>query len=650
MRPVTLNLHVLIRNPVNDNPWPGDATTINFNDAACPSVDGDSPSFKVEQGFVVFGEVWTYYTQAQATALIPDWVADELEWHPATKIYCSNNPSNFWVVSESFFDVLAELNNCCGTPSIQTDGFIYNMSGRELDPAGPNAPCGSPASFKALFVKGNGETRNLAISVLVYVYNDGQTIGVADYWPGWYLKPFTATDQLVLNWPQDFIGVTLGGSTIVDNEDVATPPGSYNASTFDNGQVQIQIYITDLDEEETFVNKIEAYKLPGTICDGRVASRMMTFNDEIPTPGYPVGVFNVNGDFISVVGDQAGYIAAWNSNPANSALGTITAGPTPLEFRAPAGAVLRGCRYWEIESTGRCGLFVSALDRVRVNNTTVLGSTGSQLQNFRTFDLFEGMENYRLRNDEFGRVLDIAVTGTQVVRVFHSEGYFAGILSSVVVWATISPNVASTIDSADNRGIQGKLPQNLEQLIICTKEGVNNDELDPGNIENWSELQNIKGFAGYISRFGKTEITGAGHNFDAWLDLIAGQNPEALESLFIFLQQGQPGQTTGDSAGLGRFPNLQFISFEVSAYPFDIAGMGDFPLITGLLYVTHQQYGYDPITSVEVDQMFIDLADRLDGVIPGAPGVIRLQTFSAAATSTSAAARAYLQGQGWIIS
>jgi YD repeat-containing protein len=94
---------------------------------------------------------------------------------------------------------------------------------------------------------------------------------------------------------------------------------------------------------------------------------MQTFNGT-NTIGYPVGVFNVNGQLIGNATTSAEFVAMWNGNAANQAVGTIVATADPLKFNITVNAGktpppnVTGCRYYQVD------LPFNKIDAIRVAN------------------------------------------------------------------------------------------------------------------------------------------------------------------------------------------------------------------------------------------------------------------------------------------
>lgn len=294
MRPVTLNLGVLIRDPVNDNAWPGADEVIEFNDATCPAVDDEETSWLVEQVFVVMGydsnqgdslpapAGWQVFSMEEATPLIPFWFAEDLEFHAATKITCSNDPDNFYVVGDSFYDVVNAFNVCCGAPNIQTQALSLKLSNRDLEP-GVEYPCGTQAVFTWLVIYGNNETRpNLSARFDIVLTRADMSESLAGSFSSFVLPP---TGQIKKAWPDDFIGMTIDGINLVANT-VPPGPSDRQVKDFDFGTIQVTANVLD-ENFDVIITDSNTWALPGTQCG---AGCISPYPDPITFPPATLGV------------------------------------------------------------------------------------------------------------------------------------------------------------------------------------------------------------------------------------------------------------------------------------------------------------------------------------------------------------------------
>jgi YD repeat-containing protein len=81
---------------------------------------------------------------------------------------------------------------------------------------------------------------------------------------------------------------------------------------------------------------------------------MQTFNGT-NTIGYPVGVFNINGQLIGNATTSAQFVTLWNGNAANQSVGTLVATSDSLKFNLTVNAGkspppgVTGCRYYQVD-------------------------------------------------------------------------------------------------------------------------------------------------------------------------------------------------------------------------------------------------------------------------------------------------------------
>jgi hypothetical protein len=276
MRDLLLQLNVLQEPEGPSNAWPGIQESVDFSDVTCPSVDGDTPYWKITLGFVVMGfdasasdslpapDGWQFYDQGEATDLIPLWAAQSLEWHAATKIECSNNPDNAYLVSDSYYDVLDDFNICCGTPTIQTQVLALKASHGPLDP-GSCPSCGKEAVFKSLAIKGTNDTRTLA-SMFRYILRSSDNL-IEEIFELDASIPLTAVNSRTMRWPDDFIGLTsLGDITLIANDQEPIPGSTRRVLDFDCGTIEVQSLYWDVDDDLNITTATNTWALPITNC------------------------------------------------------------------------------------------------------------------------------------------------------------------------------------------------------------------------------------------------------------------------------------------------------------------------------------------------------------------------------------------------
>jgi hypothetical protein len=276
MRDLNLSVSVLQSQSEAFNAWPGNTQTVEFSDATCPSVDSDTPYWKISLVFVVFGfdasasdsfpapDGWQIYTPEEAQDLIPIWAAQSLEWHAATLIECSNNPDNFYLVSDSYFDVLNSFTLCCGTPSIPTQVFALKQSSKALEP-GQTYPCGTEAIFKWLAIFGNEDPplNDVTYAFHFYLRDAANTIELLFFLAD--AVPFTTTVQQTLSWPSQFIGLSsIDSKTLIENDQVPGPD-QYRVADFDGGTIEVRTSVVQ-GGDTLLMQQVNTWALPNTNC------------------------------------------------------------------------------------------------------------------------------------------------------------------------------------------------------------------------------------------------------------------------------------------------------------------------------------------------------------------------------------------------
>jgi hypothetical protein len=210
------------------------------------------------------------------------------------------------------------------------------------------------------------------------------------------------------------------------------------------------------------------------------------------TLSYPVGVFNVNGKFLSNATNQTGYISAWMSDTADSHTGTIVAGADSMHFKftVNSGRVIpnsvTGCRYYQFD------LSYTNIDAIRNFNGTYV-------------DFGDGT----------GMHLGLTIGDSNVVRApnttINAYSYINGPANANIYWNHSYPDsTLKTISFYHNDGIEqcnfdngsspasslthlknfrGNLPQNTQSLFPTCFQQANATTV--ASITNWNTLTGI---------------------------------------------------------------------------------------------------------------------------------------------------------------
>lgn len=175
-----------------------------------------------------------------------------------------------------------------------------------------------------------------------------------------YDKPLDLTK--VKNKMQIFSSYAAPGPC---QQEVCHPSGMrFFAMLDDNGNILPTRLFSQLQPPKTG-KYVEIKKIIGPVCYA-----VQTFTNQ-DTPGYPMGVFNVNGGFVGFANNATDYVTLWNSDPANSAVDTISnpsGSATSVFFATVSGTNpgLRGCRYWQVDVRGWAHLATGSYDRILV--------------------------------------------------------------------------------------------------------------------------------------------------------------------------------------------------------------------------------------------------------------------------------------------
>lgn len=411
------------------------------------------------------------------------------------------------------------------------------------------------------------------------------------------------------------------------------------------------------------------------VCGNPYLYTMQTFTD-FDTPGYPVGVFNLDGTYVGIANDQSEYVTLWNSDPVNSAVTTISAGPTPTTFSSTneiGNGKLRGMRFWQVDVQGWANLAVAPEDKILVDTTIYNGSSFSRQFRQSTYfgrgtDYFYSKIFNPLPNPTpwlgYAIQANIDVGPVQkVVTVFHNDTtYFAGLVDNA---GASTPNVAgqsaggmndrinTTYANSSMKNIRGNLPIATEYLVIVCN-GIVTDNHYPSNI-NMSELTNvmclITGFYDTVSTlyFTAGAKDPAEYNFNVWYTSLPDKSK--LLGMTSNLRRVQTNATSFDGTGIsmGDFPNLKQISFQTIQKPFT-PNVATFPKVNNFLDMAHGNvWGSQAWTPAEMDAVFNMLGTALLGIVPEGWAWLRVSFFNATPTNASLAARTYLTSQGWTI-
>lgn len=348
---------------------------------------------------------------------------------------------------------------------------------------------------------------------------------------------------------------------------------------------------------------------------------MKTFSG-YQTPSYPVGVFNINGDYLGIANNQAEYVSLWNSDIANNAQGLLQSGANSLQFYLPLSSTISevtGCRFWYITGTGNTVVWVDNNDLVENSGVIIKANTqpirtvlhaGSSIP-FSAYDY-----DYPT-NTPFRRVL--VSTSNSLVRIFHNEdSYIAG-------YSQFYDGGSGIV-----KDLGGHFPEKVKKIIVKSNQrhSVNNTLYT--NIVNWSDLLDVRVFNPHI--------------FTPWIegvDIPLFTQMNKLTRIGFFYQNNYDYFQLTEV----NFPDLLAVTSGFNGNGNTYSLVGHSKITQGL------DFRLNGFTVQRVDDLYNQLAIELNGIIPqsGIGAGFAIQYGNSTASAASLAARTYLQTQGWII-
>lgn len=230
-------------------PWPGDPYTLDLT----------NPPELMQAVWIGVSQDGNTMQAFPVTTPIPTIIAAGFpRVYQGTEI--ADSEGNVMVFSNQYNHVLLAISACC-TTQVLTQVLALKQSNYPLI-VGQTYPCGAEAIFKWLAILGSNETTpDLVYSFRVSLENQDGDVLISEYFV--LSEPLTETVQATKSWPSDFIGMTIGGTTLVAND--ATPGvGERRVSDFDNGTITLQVEITDgIDFGQS---TSASFALPGTDC------------------------------------------------------------------------------------------------------------------------------------------------------------------------------------------------------------------------------------------------------------------------------------------------------------------------------------------------------------------------------------------------
>ena len=210
------------------------------------------------------------------------------------------------------------------------------------------------------------------------------------------------------------------------------------------------------------------------------------------TLSYPVGVFDVHGNLVGNAATQSAYVSLWNSDTADTRIGTLAAGPDSMHFNftlnagQTALAGVTGCRYFQYD------LPWNVLDGVTSNNGAYVAfGDGTGMQIPKTYADTPAVTPPNTTRVGFFDPYDqvwwfihsYPDTSTKTITFYHNDDAKAPDLDNGNSPATSLTKV---------RNLRGNIPQNATAIGgSCFQQA---SALTVAGIANWNTISSVQGF------------------------------------------------------------------------------------------------------------------------------------------------------------
>ena len=182
------------------------------------------------------------------------------------------------------------------------------------------------------------------------------------------------------------------------------------------------------------------------------------------TLSYPVGVFDVHGNLVGNAAGQSAYVSLWNSDTADTRIGTLAAGPDSMHFdiRLNAGqavlAGVMGCRYYQYDFSS--------------NQLSVSNANAAYI--------------------DFGDGTKISLTSSATTHSYPDSS-----IRTITLYHNDASNESPTLADGSNNvpftyylnNLRGNLPQYMQALNFNSY--INLGALSTAGISNWSTITSI---------------------------------------------------------------------------------------------------------------------------------------------------------------
>lgn len=372
---------------------------------------------------------------------------------------------------------------------------------------------------------------------------------------------------------------------------------------------------------EKLINRVKCQ-----VCSSVVLSLQNFLNTD--TTNYPVGVFNVDGDYVGIANDQTEYLTLWNGDLANQTQGTLEAGSTPLSFKLPATATITsvtGLRFYTYTGPANLQIFCGDNDIVHYGTTIKKGnvdgisiSTDTRRE-WNRFLFAGGAHKNKIPVDTVRTLNCTGYTDSSPLYVFHNE----------------DSKYAAVSFSNGLYTIAGQYPKALKAVFYAGRL-VTNYNL----ITNWTELTSL--FSWYNFSVGG----------GVWGFTPANYPTSILGNILTQIGLGQvPGGTNFNSSFSqitnANYPNI--VNFFAGTNGGDLLTGSESWFLTMPKVTDTFLYEGPVVTSTVADNVWNNIWTAMNGVVPtGVTKQIRING-TINVTAASLTARNNLIAAGWTV-
>jgi YD repeat-containing protein len=395
------------------------------------------------------------------------------------------------------------------------------------------------------------------------------------------------------------------------------------------------------------------YQTPGGCGNGCSLLAMQTFLGT-NTPDYPVGVFDIHGTLIGNATGASNYVSLWNTDTADSRIGTLAVGPDSVHFglsvnsgQTPPASVT-GCRYYQYD------LPWNELDGVSWNNGTYVDfGDGSRMHLPLTDNIGDTLYTLAPNTtrtgfyDQYDQVWWFihyySDTSLKTITLYHNEvAFYVGLDNGT------SP--ATSLTKVEN--LRGNFPQAVQQIGgSCYQQA---SALTVANIANWSSISSVTGFWAHCGDGVNPSL-----NLNYAQDFMANnRNLQLINTTNLYLYQSGYWDSTFKLTRLKSnwntyFTNLQNIEIcdahwnreDLSA----LTQLNEFCLVPDNQNHSNNSTNNAliPIPDSVIDNILIQIAAGAGQNVMD--GVIWILTGGSGRSSASNAAVATLDAKGWLV-